>query len=88
MDRFMGFGFSISVSGFAFAILAWRLSGTPVAEAALARAITWLLCAVQVGGVVLSLLYFGPIQAIFSVLSKVALAWSAIRLDPAREIPV
>jgi hypothetical protein len=83
MDLYRGFGFSISVSGFAFALLAWRLSSAPVGEASLARAITWLLCAVQAGGIVLSLLYFGPIQAVFSVVSMAALAWSAIRLGPA-----
>jgi len=87
MDLFRGFGFSISVSGFAFAILAWRLSSATVSEASLARAITWLLCAVQAGGIVLSLLYFGPIQAMFSVVSMASLAWSAIRLGAASKTP-
>ena len=81
MDLFMGFGLIISVSGFAFAILAWRLSSATVAEAPLARTITWLLCAIQVASIVLSLRYFGPVQAGFSVVSVAALAWSAVRLS-------
>jgi hypothetical protein len=32
---------------------------------------------------VLSLLYFSPVQAIFSVASAAALAWSAVRLGAA-----
>jgi hypothetical protein len=80
MDLYMGFGFAISVSGFVSAIMTWRLSSAPISEASLARTIAWLLCITQVAGVVLSLRYFGPIQAAFSVVSTAALAWSAVRL--------
>ncbi len=80
MDLFMGFGLAISVSGFFSAILAWRLSAYTLAEASLTRTITWLLCATQVASIVISLRYFGAIQAGFSVVSAAALAWSALRL--------
>jgi hypothetical protein len=88
MDLFMGFGFAISVSGFVFAILAWRLSSATIAETPLARTITWLLCASQVASIVLSLRYFGPVQAGFSLISTLALAWSAIRLSAASKTTV
>ena len=83
MDLYMGFGLAISVSGFFSAIVAWRLSTATVAEIPLVRTITWLLCATQVGGIVLSLRYFGLIQAGFSVVSTAALVWSALRLNAA-----
>jgi len=81
MDLFMGFGLDISVSGFFSAILAWRLSTATLAEIPLARTITWLLCATQVASIVLSLRYFGALQAGFSVVSTTALVWSAVRLN-------
>jgi len=83
MDFYMGFGLAVSVSGFFFAILAWRLSSVTSVERSLARTITWLLCATQVASIVLSLRYFGPIQAGFSLVSSAALAWSAVRLSAA-----
>lgn len=83
-DFYTGFGLAISVSGFAFAIMAWRLSMATVSEAPLARVIAWLLCAIQLGGVVLSLLYFGPVQAVFSLACVALLAWGALRLNGVR----
>jgi hypothetical protein len=85
MDLFVGFGLAVSVSGFFSAAVAWRLSTATVAEVALARVITWLLCATQVASIVLSLRYFGVVQAGFSVVSSAALAWSAVRLNAARQ---
>jgi len=80
MDLFMGFGLALSVWGFCSAILAWRLSTSSIAEVALARAIAWLLCATQLASLVISLRYFGIMQAGFSLVSLAALVWSAIRL--------
>jgi hypothetical protein len=80
MDFYLGFGFAVSVSGFVFAILAWLLSSATIAEIPLARTVTWLLCASQIASIVLSLRYFGPVQAGFSLVSTAALAWSAVRL--------
>jgi hypothetical protein len=88
MDLYMGFGFAISVSGFVFAALAWLLSNVRNEEAPLARNITWMLCAVQVGSIAISLRYFGPVQAGFSVASAALLAWSAVRLAAAGEANV
>lgn len=81
MDFYMGFGLAVSVCGFFSAILAWRLSTATIAEIPMARTITWLLCATQVASMVLSMRYFGFVQAGFSLVSSAALVWSAIRLD-------
>ena len=87
MDLFMGFGLAVSVSGFFSAILAWRLSTASIAEIPLARTIAWLLCATQVASIILSLRYFGMIQAGFSLISTAALVWSAVRLNAASASP-
>jgi hypothetical protein len=83
MDLFMGFGLAVSFSGFFSAIVAWRLSTATIAEIPLARTITWLLCATQIGSIVLSMRYFGVVQAGFSLVSSAALIWSAVRLHAA-----
>ena len=83
MDLYMGFGLALSVSGFFSAILAWRLSTATIAEIPLARTITWLLCATQVASIVLSMRYFGLVQAGFSLVSSAALLWSAVGLTAA-----
>jgi hypothetical protein len=83
MDLYMGFGLAVSVSGFFSAIVAWRLSTASMAEIPLARTIAWLLCATQVAGIILSVRYFGPVQAGFSLVSSAALVWSALRLNAA-----
>lgn len=80
LDLYRGFGLAISISGFAFPIIAWRLSTATPAEAPLARLIAWLLCAIQLGSAVLSLLYFGPVQVAFSLGCAALLAWGALRL--------
>lgn len=80
LDLYTGFGLNISVSGFAFALIAWRLSRTTPPEASLARLIGWLFCAIQIGGMVLSLRYFGPVQASFSLACAALLAWATLRL--------
>jgi hypothetical protein len=65
-----------------FTIIAWRLSTAAVSEASLARTIAWLLCGMQLAIVVLSLRYFGPFQAGFSLGCATLLAWGALRLNP------
>jgi hypothetical protein len=82
MDLYTGFGLAISVAGFIVAIIAWRLSTATASEALLARTIAWLLCGMQLASVVLSLRYFGPVQAGFSLGCAVLLAWGALRLNP------
>ena len=83
MDLYVGFGLALSVSGFFSAILAWRLSMATAAEIPLVRTITWLLCATQIASIVLSLRYFGVVQAGFSVVSTAALVWSTVQLNAA-----
>jgi len=81
MDLYMGFGLAISVAGFIFSIIAWRLSTATVSEASLARTIAWLLCIMQLASVILSLRYFGPVQAGFSLGCATLLACGALRLN-------
>jgi len=83
IDLYTGFGLAISVSGFIFAVIAWRLSAATASEASLARTIAWLLCAIQLSSIVLSLLYFGPVQAAFSLACAALLAWGALKLNTA-----
>jgi hypothetical protein len=83
MDLYRGFGLAISVTGFAFVIIAWRLSTATAAEAPLARTIAWLLCAIEIASAILSLRYFGPVQAAFSLACAALLAWGALRLNSA-----
>jgi hypothetical protein len=80
MDLYLGFGLALSVWGFFSAILVWRLSTSTSAEVALARTIAWLLCATQLASIVISIRYFGLLQAGFSLASSAALVWSALRL--------
>ncbi len=82
MDLYVGFGLSISVSGFFSALLAWRLSNATAGELPLARMVAWLLVVTQLASIVLSLRYFGTIQAVFSLVSTAALVWSALWLKP------
>jgi hypothetical protein len=79
MNLYTGFGLAISVPGFVSAVLAWRLSSATSGEA-LARITACLLCVIQVANIVLSLRYFGPIQAGFSLGAAAVLAWGAVRL--------
>lgn len=79
-DLYTGFGLAISVSGFVFAIIAWRLSAATIGETPLARTLAWLLCTIQVAGILLSLRYFGIVQAVLSAVCAGTLAWGAIRL--------
>ncbi len=81
MDLYTGFGLAVSVSGFFSAIVAWRLSSATIAETPLAHTVAWLLCATQIASIVLSMRYFGLVQAGFSLVSSAALAWSALRLN-------
>ena len=82
-----GFGLAVSVSGFVSTILAWRLSTSTIGEAALARIVAWLLCAAQVANIILSLRYFGVIQAAFSLGCAALLGWGAFRLGAQRPSP-
>jgi hypothetical protein len=80
-DLYTGFGLAISVSGFVATAIEWRLSTVTVDETPLAGIIAWLLCATQVANIILSLRYFGTVQASFSLLCAATLAWGAIRLE-------
>jgi hypothetical protein len=87
-DLYTGFGLAISVSGFVSAIMAWRLSTATAGERPLARTLAWLLCVIQVGGMVISLRYFGATQAVLSAVCAATLAWGGIRFGSSAETGV
>src|SRR5215831_14092300 len=80
IDLYTGFGLAISVSGFVSTILAWRFSTATSGKPALARTIAWLLCATQAANIIVSLRYFGLVQARWSLACAAILAWEALRL--------
>ena len=77
MDLYTGFGLALSVTGFVSAAVAWRLGSVTPGEAALARTLAWLLCATQAANIVISLRYFGLVQAGFSAACAALLGWRA-----------
>jgi hypothetical protein len=88
LDLYTGFGLAISVSGFVSAVVAWRLSTATTGETALARTIAWLLCVTQIANVILSVRYFGVVQAAFSLACAALLAWGALRLSSQEKVRV
>jgi hypothetical protein len=80
MDLYIGFGLAISASGFVSTIVAWRLSNATIGERSLARTMAWLLCVTQLAGIIISLRYFGIVQAAFSAVCAALLGWGALRL--------
>jgi len=86
IDLYTGFGLAISVSGFVCTILAWRLSTATAGETALARTIAWLLCATQAANIIVSLRFFGLVQAGFSLACAAILAWGALRLSSQQKV--
>ncbi len=80
---YKGFGLSVSASMIFSAFLAWRLS-LPTSDPGLARTVAWLLFLPQVAGIVICLLYFGPVQAVFSAAAAGCLAWGALSVGKGR----
>ena len=70
---YLGFGLHVTVYLLFSAVLAWRLSTRPDAL------LGWTLCAVQVAGLVLSLMYFFIVPTVFSAVLAVALGVAASR---------
>ena len=77
---YLGFGLFASAFYVFEAWLAWFLgtmAGRGVMEA---RAIAWVLCALQVVGLGLSLLYFPAAPTVLSVMAAVCLGMGAVRM--------
>ena len=75
---YRGFGLSISVTQLFTAWLAWFLASMSRHNPSDAQSIGWALWAVQLGGLVLSLLYFSIPPAVLSGLAALCFALGAI----------
>ena len=65
---YRGFGLSCTASMILSAFLSWHLGGLARSAPAAIGALGWVFFAVQVVGVVLSFLYFGPPPMVLSAL--------------------
>lgn len=65
---YRGFGLSATVSMLFWAFLAWHLGELARSAPTTIGLLAWAFFAVQLAGVVLSLLYFGPPAMVFSAL--------------------
>ena len=74
---YVGFGLFITIQLLLSAFLAWHLSGLAATNPVAIGNLGWIFCAAQVGGLVLSWLYFFPITAVFSGVVALCLAWAA-----------
>lgn len=74
---YRGFGLSCSVSMLFSAFLAWHLGGLAEKLPQAIGALGWIFCAVQIAGLVLSVIYFSAAPATFSALLALCLGWAA-----------
>jgi hypothetical protein len=74
---YRGFGLSCTVSMLFSAFLAWHLGGLAEKLPQAIGALGWVFCAVQVAGLVLSLIYFSLAPAAFSAIVVICLGWAA-----------
>jgi hypothetical protein len=77
---YRGFGLSCTVSMIFSAFLCWHLAGLARSNPASIGALGWVLFGIQLAGVALSFIYFGPPPMVLSALLAVVLgcaAWMA-----------
>lgn len=74
---YRGFGLSCTVSMVLFAFLAWHLGQLARSTPSAVGFMGWAFCLLQVPGVVLSFLYFGPPPMVLSTLVTLLLAYAA-----------
>jgi hypothetical protein len=75
---YKGFGLSITVSNLLQAVLAWHLAelvARSLEDAA--SALAWTFFAAQLGGLVLSWIWFGPVPVVLSAFTAVCLGSAA-----------
>ncbi len=77
---YTGFGLSITASQLFSAVLAWWMGGVARRQPQELRFLAWAFVALQVAGLVLSWIYFGPGPAVFSLLLLLLLAAATLRL--------
>ncbi|MGA2810650.1 MAG: hypothetical protein ABSG16_04570 [Candidatus Acidiferrum sp.] len=74
---YRGLGLSATVAMLFSAFVAWHLGDLARSAPSSIGALGWVFFAVQLAGLVLSLLYFGPPPAVLSALVAAILAWAA-----------
>ncbi len=74
---YRGFGLMVTVYLLFSAYLAWYLGGLAVSIPPSTGALAWVFAAVQLACLVLSLLYFFLVPALFSGVLVIALGWAA-----------
>jgi hypothetical protein len=77
---YTAFGIDISLYLFFSAFLAWHLSGQARREPRTIGALGWAFVALQVGGLMLSWVYFGPVQVAFGAVLAICLVWAMTAL--------
>jgi hypothetical protein len=75
---YRGFGLSATVSIVFWAFLSWHLGELARSAPSAIGALGWSFFAVQLAGVVLSFLYFGPPAIMLSALVAVIVGWAAL----------
>jgi hypothetical protein len=76
-EFYRGFGLSCTVSMLFSAFVAWHLGEVAGSAPSAIGALGWIFAAVQVAGLVLSVIYFGPPPAILSALVAILLGYAA-----------
>ena len=74
---YRGFGLSCTVSTLFSAFVAWHLGDLARSAPSAVGALGWVFCAVQLAGLGISLIYFGPPPAVLSALVSILLACAA-----------
>ena len=79
---YTGFGLFVSVCMLLSVCVAWRLSNSTDAEAAMARTLAWALFAVQLANTGLCARYFGPVQVVFAAACAATVGLAALKTRP------
>ena len=79
---YTGFGLFVSVYMIFSIFLAWRLSNTRPGEISMARALAWVLFAVQLANVAVCAAYFGPVQVAFAASCAATIGFAALQTRP------
>ena len=77
---YKAFGLSIGISTIFSAFLSWHLSGIARHAPQTIGLLGWAFCLTQLGGIVLSWIYFEAPQVIFSAVVAICLGWAALAL--------
>ena len=76
-EFYTGFGLMVTAYLLFFAFLAWHLGGLAVSRPQAIGALSWAFAAVQLAGLVLSVVYFFVVPAVMCAVIVVCLLWAA-----------